>query len=66
MNMHRPPRDELHPMEQDYIGKVARVEVPLRSVMALRRTAADRRKIAQDLAHPHRVVSGDAGVERRL
>ena len=65
MNMHRPPRDELHPMEQDYIGKVARIEVPLRSVMALRRVA-DRRKFAQDLARPHRVVSGDAGVERRL
>jgi hypothetical protein len=52
MNMHArrdTKRDELHPHEQDYIGKVARIDVPLKSVISLRRVADELRGLASRL-----------------
>jgi hypothetical protein len=47
----RPPRDEPYPHEQDYLGKVVRIEVPLRSVMSLRRVADELRGLAASLEY---------------
>ena len=43
--------DEVHKMEQDYIGKVARVDVPLKSVITLRRVADELRGLAAKLEY---------------
>lgn len=45
----RPPRDEANPHEQVYVGKTARVDVPLKSVSALRRVADELRGLAARL-----------------
>jgi hypothetical protein len=45
----RPPRDEITKHEEAYVGKTARVEVPLRSVTALRRVADELRGLANRL-----------------
>lgn len=50
MNMRAVP-DEVHPHEQDYIGKVARVDVPLKSVISLRRVADELRGLAAKLEY---------------
>jgi hypothetical protein len=42
-------RDEPYPHEQDYLGKVVRIEVPLRSVISLRRVADELRGLAAKL-----------------
>jgi hypothetical protein len=43
--------DEPYPHQKDYIGKVARVEVPLRSVISLRRVADELRGLAASLEY---------------
>lgn len=48
MTIHLQP-DELHKYEQDYVGKTARVDVPLKSVVALRRVAEELRGLAARL-----------------
>jgi hypothetical protein len=56
-------RDELYPHEQDYVGKTARVEVPLRSVMTLRRVANELRGLAASLEYlSHERVESPASV----
>lgn len=49
MTRQRPPRDEITKHEEAYVGKTARVEVPLRSVIALRRVADELRGLAARL-----------------
>lgn len=42
-------RDELHNYERAYVGRTARVDVPLKSVISLRRVAGELRGLATQI-----------------
>jgi CelD/BcsL family acetyltransferase involved in cellulose biosynthesis len=51
MTRHRLPYDEPTPLEQTYVGQTARVDVPLKSVLALRKVAEELRGLATRLEY---------------
>ncbi len=56
------PRDETDAVEETYVGDVVRLEIPLKSVMNLRRVAEELHGLATQLDHLARLSNDKPGV----